>query len=391
MKKIDISLVKKYVNGEDLGEYTIEQLENDKDFMIGVIGYTNDIKMYSLCSESVKNDYEFVKYLVLKFKENPEFIIKVADKYLDNTDTDWERKELSIIMEKILPSELSEKYQVLNETLYFSKRIEIEVAEVKDAKLEEMVGMGFWFIFDLYNGSDIILDYYANCMLGEIIRDNNIDFEKMLHTQFKSADKINEMGINNYIVSFIAYYDSMLSSYVSTHLDIIKPIANRIKLIQDNWDKYSSIDETRRYNNMLDMVHEYMSMSDSNMEENEILYYIAKELGIIDKVKQYDGSKEAEQDFEEEYGFDLCDDFEYVDGIEDDEDDDEVRDDMVRFEIERNIKERAVYLTVKKIIVNQLFSNKPSDLYTLIESNQGKQSNEKTRCKVIKLNPNDKK
>ena len=377
MKKIDISLVKKYVNGEDLGEYTTEQLENDKDFMIGVIGYTNDIKMYSLCSESVKNDYEFVKYLVLKFKENPEFIIKVADKYLDNTDTDWERKELSIIMEKILPSELSEKYQVLNETLYFSKRIEIEVAEVKDEKLEEMVGMGFWFIFDQYNGSDIILDY---CMIGEIIRDNNIDFEKMLHTQFKSADKINEMGINNYIVSFIAYYDSMLSSYVSTHLDIIKPIANRIKLIQDNWDKYSSIDETRRYNNMLDMVHEYMSMSDSNMEENEILYYIAKELGIIDKVKQYDGTKEADEDFKEEYGFDLSD-----------EDDDEVIDDMVRFEIERNIKERSVYLTIKKIIINQLFSNKPSDLYTLIESNQGKQSNEKARCKVIKLNPNDKK
>lgn len=46
MKKIDISLVKKYVNGEDLGEFTIEQLENDKEFMMRVISYTNDIKMY---------------------------------------------------------------------------------------------------------------------------------------------------------------------------------------------------------------------------------------------------------------------------------------------------------------------------------------------------------
>lgn len=380
MKKLDISLVKKYVNGEDLGEFTSEQLENNTDFMIGVISYTNDYKMYSACSEKVKKDYELIKYLVLKFKDNADFIITVADNYLDNTDTDWESKELSIIMEKVLPKGLAEKYEVLNETSYFTKRLEVEIAETKDSKLESMIGMGFWLMFDQYNGSDIILDYYANSMIGEIIRDNNINFEKMLHTQFKSADKITEIGINNYIVNFIGYYDSMLSSYVSTHLDIVKPIANRIKLIQDIWDKYSSIDENRRYNKMSDMVHEYMSMSNSNMEENEVLYYVASELGIKDKVKQYDGSKEMEEDFKEEYGFDFADDT-----------DEEVMEDMVRFEIERNIKERLVYLTVKKIIINQLFSNKPSDLYTVIESEQNKQSNNKTRCKIIKLNPDDKK
>ena len=378
MKKIDMSLVKKYVNGEDLGEFTSEQLENDKDFMMGVISYTNDTKMYSFCSNSVKQDYEFVKYLVLKFKDNPEFITIVADNYLDNTDTDWERRELNIIMEKVLPKELSEKYEMVNETLYFEKRLEVEIAEAKDPKLESMVGMGFWLMFDQYNGSNVILDYYANNMIGEIIRDNNINFEKMLHTQFKSSDKITKMGINNYIVNFIGYYDSMLSSYVSTHLDIIKPIANRIKLIQDNWDKYSSVDEMRRYNNMLDMVHEYMGMSDSNMEENEVLYYVAKELGIIEKVKQYDGSKEAEENFVEEYGYGLYDDC-----------DEEVMDDMVRFEIERNLKERLVYLRVKKIIMNQLFSDKPSDLYSLIDDEP--QSKGTSRCKIIKLKPNDKK
>lgn len=42
---------------------------------------------------------------------------------------------------------------------------------------------------------------------------------------------------------------------------------------------------------MLNMVHEYMSISDSGMEENEILYYVAKELEITEKVKQYDGTK----------------------------------------------------------------------------------------------------
>ena len=380
MKKIDISLVKKYVNGEDLGEFTIEQLENDKEFMMRVISYTNDIKMYFFCSDKVKQDYEFVKYLVLKFKDNSDFITSVADNYLDNTDTDWESKELSIIMERVLPRKLSEKYQVLNEISYFTKKLEIEIVEAKDLKLESMVGMGFWLIFDQYNGSDIILDYYANNMIGEIIRDNNINFEKMLHTQFKSADKIIEMGINSYIVKFIGYYDSMLSSYVSTHINIIKPIANRIKFIQDNWDKYSYVDESKRYNKMLDMVHEYMSMSNSSMTENEVLYYVANELGITKKVKQYDGSKDIEEKFKEEYGFNFADNY-----------DEEVMEDMVRFEIERNIKERLVYLIVKKIIINQLFSDKPSDLYSLIGNEKLKQSNGKTRCKIVKLNPSDKK
>lgn len=380
MKKIDISLVKKYVNGEDLGEFTIEQLENDKEFMMRVISYTNDIKMYFFCSDKVKQDYEFVKYLVLKFKDNSDFITSVADNYLDNTDTDWESKELSIIMEHVLPRKLSEKYQVLNEISYFTKRLEIEIVEAKDLKLESMVGMGFWLIFDQYNGSDIILDYYANNMIGEIIRDNNINFEKMLHTQFKSADKIIEMGINSYIVKFIGYYDSMLSSYVSTHINIIKPIANRIKFIQDNWDKYSYVDESKRYNKMLDMVHEYMSMSNSSMTDNEVLYYVANELGITEKVKQYDGSKDIEEKFKEEYGFNFADNY-----------DEEVMEDMVRFEIERNIKERLVYLIVKKIIINQLFSDKPSDLYSLIGNEKLKQSNGKTRCKIVKLNPSDKK
>lgn len=380
MKKIDISLVKKYVNGEDLGEFTSEQLENDKDFMMWVISYTNDIKMYSFCSESVKLNYEFVEYLVLKFKDNSEFIMTVADNYLDNADTDWESKELSIIMEKVLPKELAEKYEVLNETSYFLKRLEVEIAKAKDSKLKSMVGMGFLLMFDQYNGSDIILDYYANNIIGEIIRDNNIDFEKMLHTQFKSASKITEMGINNYIVNFISCYDSMLSSYVSTHLDIIKPIANRIKRIQDDWDKYLSVDETRRYNNMLDMVHEYMSMSDSNMGENEVLYYVANELRIKEKVKQYDGSKKMEENFKEEYGYDFSDAA-----------DEEVMEDMVRFEIERNIKERLVYLTVKKIVINQLFSDKPSDLYSLVGDAEQEQPNGKTRHKVIKFNSDDKK
>ena len=370
MKKLDISLIKKYVNGEDLGEYSVEQLENDADFMIGVISYTNDIKMYSFCSETVKQNYEFVKYLVIKFKNNTEFITKVADYYLENNDTDLERKELSIIMEKITSQENTKKYELENSTSYHLKRLEIELMKLKEERLNSLLEMGFWLIFDEYNSSEIILDYYAKSMINEIIKDNDINFEKMLHNQFKSYDEFNKIGINNYIINFISCYDSMLSSYVSTHLDIINPIANSIKNIKDNWSKYLSSDESIRYNNMLDMVHEYMYISNSNMIEKEILYYVAKELGIVEKVKQYDGTNKLEEDYDI-----AIDDYDY-----------EVVDDSINFEIKNNLKERLTYLNVKKIMINQLFSDKPLDLYSLIDDDNG-QLDGKPKCKIINIDP----
>lgn len=372
MKKIDISLVKKYVNGEDLGEFTSEQLENDKDFMMGVISYTNDIKMYSFCSESVKQNYEFIKYLVLKFKDNSEFITTVADNYLNNTNTDWESKELSIIMENVLPREVAEKYQVLNETSYYTKRVEIEIAKAKDSNLESMIGEGFLLIFDSYNCSDIILKYYAESMINEIINDNNINFETMLHHQFKVPNEIDEVGVNNYIINFIGYYDSMLSSYISTHLDLIDNIRNKIKSIQINWNKYNMVDEIKRYNSMLGMVHDYMGISESNMSETDILYYVAKELGIKDKVEYYDNP----YPLGDEFSFDF---------------DEEVIDDIVEFELENSLKERLVYLNIRKIMLNQLFCSKPTDLHSIIGVEENKKYDNSSKCKIIKLKPKDKK
>jgi len=371
MKKIDISLVKKYISGEELGEYSSEQLENDKDFMIGVVSYTNDSKIYNLCSDEIKKDYDFVKYLILKFRNNSEFITEVAEYYLNNTDSEIERIELNILMSILLPNELSSKYEISSETAYYTKRVEIEIEKAKDLNLESMIGEGFLLIFDSYNCSDIILKYYAENMINEIIRDNNINFETMLHNQFKTPDKIDKIGVNNYIINFIGYYDSMLGSYVSSHLDLINNIRNKIKNIQINWDRYNTIDEAKRYNSMLCMVHNYMEMSESNMSESDILYYVAKELGIKDKVEHYDNPY-----FDEELSFDC---------------DDEVIADMVQFEIEQSIKERLVYLNVRKIMLNQLFSSNPTDLSSIIGDGNKKGFKNNSKRRIIKLNPKDKK
>ena len=372
MIKIDISLVRKYINGEELGNYSREQLENDKDFIMEVINNTNNPNIYFSCSERLKKDYNFVKFLVLKFWYDAEFIKKVADYYLNNVDSEIERIELNILMSELLPNDLSNKYKVSSETAYCAKRVAIEIAKAEDPNLEAKIGKGFLLIFDSYNGSDIILKYYAKKMIDEIIKDNDINFETMLHNQFKSPLKIEEKGINNYIINFIGYYDSMLSSYISTHLDLISNIRNEIRNIQSNWNKYKMADEAKRYNSMLNMIHEYMSISESSMSETELLYFVAKELGVKDKVEHYDNPYSSE----EEFSFDF---------------DEEVIEDMIQYEIENNLKERIVYLNVRKIMMNQLFSSKPADLYSIINVDEDKKPNNSGKTKIINFKPKDKK
>ena len=106
MKKYDKKIIYDYIMGNDLGEYSSEELEDNKDFMIEVIEKTNDKRMYNLCSDNVRLDYEFVKYIVLKFRDDVDFIKEVADNYLNNigVDNDYERVELLAIMSSLTNS-----------------------------------------------------------------------------------------------------------------------------------------------------------------------------------------------------------------------------------------------------------------------------------------------
>lgn len=364
MKKISEEIIKKYLLGEDIEEFSIEELENDSDFIFNVIDYSNDIKIYNLCSDSIKKDYFFVKKLIFRFKDNESFIINVADYYLNNSEEDLECRELNIIMSELIHNTEILKYKILADTDYYLKRVEIEMDKSKDSELEPLVGMGFLIIFDEYNSSEIITNFYARELIKEILKENNICFEKMLHNQFKSNKQIEELGVNNYFIKFINCYDSMLGSYISTHLDLIKDYKNEIENICANWDNYNIQNEKKRYLDMFDMVRTYLDLSNSNIGETEIIYYVASELGIVDNVKKYD----------------------YVDPFADFDLELNITNDMAKFEIERSLKERLVYLNVRKIMINQLFSANPLCLEELVKIEDTKEEKGNTKAKIIKLN-----
>lgn len=357
MNKYSKDLVINYINVDDLGNYSVDELENDKYFMIEVIEYSNDKEIYNLCSDNVKKDYEFVKYMILKFKNDIHFIMNVADFFLDNTDIDYERVELSIIMLNFIKDKSeSTIYAVILDAIYSSKRLEVELykLENKDNEAANKLGMGFLLIYDLYNQSDMILKFYAEKMIADIFTEYDIDLESLLHSQFKKSDEVNSKGLNNYMLNFIEMYDSMLASYASVHLDVLLSFKERITDIQNNWDRYVSIVEKRRYEDMLNTVYETMKDADSIFTDTFLIYYIGKRLGILDKIKKYDCiSNEL---------------YEYViQGIADDE--------FVDYTLKTSIVDRTWYNTVYKIMKDYLDNI----------NNKGNSEKKPSKCKILKL------
>lgn len=362
MKKYSRELIINYINGNDIEKYDINELENDKLFMKQVIDFSNDEKMYKLCSAELKKDYEFVKYIILKFKNNIDFITVVADYFLDKTNNELERIELVLIMKNLTQNS---RYHYLSKVIYIEGRLEIEFdkSKYKDENISSKIGMGFIYFLNLYNSNELVLNFYAENIIEEIFKKYVINLEEMLHNNFQTAEKIDEYGLNNFMINYISLYDQMLGSYLQTHLDLLLPLKNKIIKVQKNWNKYNEAEERKRYNIMIEKVHNYMEDANSIFSETELIYYIANKLGVVDKLAKYDGiSKEVfdsiMENLSDEYFKDVC---------------------------KISFTDRMHYHNVKKIMKNILFKKN----FEASEDSVGTDTKNK-RCKILKIDFNKK-
>ena len=158
----------------------------------------------------------------------------------------------------------------------------------------------------------------------------------------------------------------MLSSYISTHIELLSDFSDKISYIINNWEKYNKKEERKRYNDMFEQVHEYMENVDSIITETEILYYIARQLGIDEKLAYYDGiSNEIFDDMTQDIDIKDLNNFD---------------DDFVNFTINDSDDERKYYLDVKRIMLNSLFGNEQAKS-SLTTTNLSK----KDKCKILKI------
>lgn len=123
---------------------------------------------------------------------------------------------------------------------------------------------------------------------------------------------------------------------------------------------------------MIEQVHNYMENADSIMTETDILYYVAKQLGIAEKLAYYDG-------ISNEFLVDIMEDIDMKDL-------DYSNDDFVTFTINTSITERKYYLDVKKIMLNSLFGNQQSKILPINDINISKND----KCKILKIDFNNK-
>lgn len=288
----DEKLILNYINRKNMKECDIKQLEDDYIFMIQVMDYTNDKTVYNSCSKKVKNNYDFVKYVISKFDNDLKFICSVANSYIKNNNDIMQNTELLIIMQELTKnSKYYQKYKTLAGIFYYKSVIQFSnyASENKDGlPMLYKTGLGFGYIINQYGKSEIILKYFAEKFLDDIfINCNGLDLESLIHIEFDNFSQLEEMGIDRYILSMVFMYDIYLYNYIVGNLDILSKIKKEIHKMKINWNLYESAKERKLYSNVIDQVYKYLVNNQLTSDFGEkILYCIGRELNILNKLKR---------------------------------------------------------------------------------------------------------
>lgn len=320
-KKYDEKLIKSYITGDDITDFDIEKLENDADFMMQVIDYSDDIKMYSFCGEELKKDYKFVSYLVdkynsnvKKYKNDIEIVVSAAESFLDSRknlsddDFDVESIELSIIMEDILKDNEEEmlKYALENNANFNYLLIILSEEFIK----QKNIGLGFGLL-EQYFKSNIILDYYAKNFLEEIFyRNKEYKFEAYIHRLVKDKNEINEDKANSFIINTINGLDESLSWYLTCHIYLLDKMKKDLKRVYNYFGTYNKNQNQNKAETFIDYI-ERMYKENENCPDftcTQLLGYIIKELNlekVFDDDSSYVRFKESEFYNPEDYKINL--------------------------------------------------------------------------------------
>ena len=289
MEKYSNFLVNNYLMGEEIDN--VDELENDPVFMKKAINMSGDYRLYNLCSDNVKKDYDFVKFYVLKFSYKFEYIKQAADYFFEHNEDEMYQTELvAILLDIPMDRESELRYRMMAHSLYYYKRIQIEGCKNKGDDFDKELGMGFLLIYDEFMESPIALDFYAKKIIDGIFEEYGINFEKMLHDNFDKPEDIDKCGINTYLLKFIGMYDACLASYVSTNIELLDGIKKDIEFVKKRWNTYVDKEEIKKYDEMFDQIHEYINGDGHDMilDETTAIYYVGKKLGVADKILMYD-------------------------------------------------------------------------------------------------------
>lgn len=257
--KISKKLVYDYINGEDIEN--IDDLENNYRFMMEVTKITHDKNMYHMCSNEVKNNYEFIKFMVLEFSSDLDFIIEIANEYMSmsNNDLDVTRLELTFIMANLLKDyknldedkmDVSIHYNMSKSMFLSSEKVkrQLEIIKEEDLFWKEEFGLGFRINqYEYYCTSDIVMNEIASTYIEDIFyNEADIKLEDLIHNRFKTVDDFNNFGVRKFLLNYIRCYDTNLADYIECHINLLRDLEKDINRIIRNFNNYNDNLEVRR-------------------------------------------------------------------------------------------------------------------------------------------------
>lgn len=297
MKKMySRKLIIDYITGEYIEN--IEELEDDYSFMLDVITSSRDKNFYNLCSKNVKNNFVFVKSIIEMFKDDINFIIKVANNYLKNHDEEEiNSKEIIILMHNI-----SSKYCNIEDmelSVFSLKALAIFEDETEkmnekyrnENETEEEYILDFYEVVENYNHSKTIKDFFAKKLINVIFLDyENYSLEQIIHYEFDKFEILEQYGINRFLINYIDNYDDCLAQYVSCNVKLLEPIKNYLKVVKKNWEFYVSNINLRKIDIYNYELSSYLEKYEDNLSFNsyQLIVYVIDKLNLKEKFLKYD-------------------------------------------------------------------------------------------------------
>ena len=290
MLKLYNKLVYDYINDEDIDN--IDELENNYKFMMEVIQVSKDKKMYNLCSDNVKYNYEFVKFMINTFKNDKDFVHEIASLYFEKVgSSDITAKELYFIMRGIFNDYSDDRcltYNLKCFSMYENDRELINscIRYEHESIGRNDLGLGFAYVIDYYAGiSDIITEYYAKRFLDEIFYDDgNKKIEEFIHSRIRDVNDIKIIGIKKFILDIVRDYDVFLHDYLFAHINLISNIEKDVVKIINNWDRFNiEMIERKKciFEQEVDILIEKYNV---NFDYNDICFYIDNNLNLSVKL-----------------------------------------------------------------------------------------------------------
>lgn len=300
-KVYHLKLIYDYIGGNDTLGYSIDELENDPIFMLQVMRMTKDKRMYELCSDTVKHDYLFVRDVIHLFQDDLEFVESVARGYLDSRDfpeDDLSVIELNIIMSSFFAREVND-FTLKALAFYEVERVKMYscMNYTDDILLQRISKNGFYLTKCEYGTSDIIVDYIAKRMIGEVIYGDKYNhLEYLIHKQFKSIEDFQKYGEINFLREQIREFDSYLYDYsfhpvrLEKFEEFYASILKDIKRVELGWHSYMDRINTWRIDVFGCELSQYMIDNGivGNLAYNDLISYVANKVGVVSIFERYD-------------------------------------------------------------------------------------------------------